>query len=293
VKSSPSFLSRIEAINIYKRGNTRAPHKPLYLLLCIASLQKQQPRLRPFTAIEADLAEALRRFGLSTAKVNALYPFWRLQNDGLAEVYPSGPYVMRAGKPEEPTRNSLMGQNAHGGLLESDYNALSGNLDLQSRAVHRILNDHFPQSIHEDILDFFSIRLATLRASDTNTAAQFRTGVLDAYGRCCAFTGYAMTYRGESPGLEAAHICWAQSGGNDEISNGIAMTTLMRKLFHLGLLGIDEKFVIRFSDELTDAQAPARSLLSLGGKPLRLPAEKKNWPDSDSLAWHRKWVFRG
>lgn len=82
------FFSKLDAVNIYRKGNQRAPHKPLYILLLIASIQQGRPRLQKYTDIEPVLTEALNLFGLSNKKQNAHYPFWRLKNDRLAEISP-------------------------------------------------------------------------------------------------------------------------------------------------------------------------------------------------------------
>lgn len=219
------------------------------------------------------------------------YPFWRLQNDELAEVSPVGPYILRS-KDKEPTKTSLLEQNAHGGLLAEDHQMLQNDLEHQTLAIHKILDAHFPRSIHEDILDFFGLRLSGLRESDLNTDGEFKENVLNAYGRTCAFTGYSLSYRGSNPDLEAAHICWPQAGGNDVVSNGIAMTTLFRKLFHLGLVTVDESLAIRFSNALRDSGDSASSVLNLEGRLIRSPESKRDSPDPASLEWHRTWVFR-
>jgi putative restriction endonuclease len=289
--TASSFFDRIERINVFKKGNLRAPHKPLYLLLCLSALQKGLPRLMPYSEIEITLSEAINRFGPSASTVSPQYPFWRLQSDELAEVSPAGPYVLRS-KDKEPTKTSLLEQDAHGGLLVEDYQMLQNNLELQTLAIHKILDAHFPRSIHEDILDFFGLRLSGLRGSDLNTESEFKEKVLNAYGRTCAFTGYSLSYRGSCPGLEAAHICWPQAGGNDTISNGIAMTTLFRKLFHLGLVTIDETLAIRFSVTLRNSGSSASSVLDLEGGMIKTPSSQRDYPDLGSLAWHRKWVFR-
>lgn len=184
-----SLLGRIDKINIYKRGFERAPHKPLYLLKCIASLQHGLPRLLPFTQIEAKLGEALIRFGLSTASVSPQYPFWRLQNDELAVVVPAGPYEFRK-QSNDPTKRSLIAMNAHGGLRETDFNLLSEDLDLQTLCIHKILDGHFPGSIHEEIIGFFDLRLSGARGNDLQTEAEFKVRVVSAYDNACALTGF-------------------------------------------------------------------------------------------------------
>jgi putative restriction endonuclease len=286
-----NFLERLQRIVIYRKGSERAPHKPLYLLYCIASLQHGLPRLQAFSVIEPKLKEGLIRFGLSTKSVSPQYPFWRLQNDGLAVVEPSGPYQIRK-QSDDPTKSSLLSLNAHGGFTESDFEVLKGDLDLQTLAVHKILDGHFARSIHEEIIEFFDLRLAGARAADQHTEAEFRHQVLLAYGNTCALSGFSLGYRGSFPGLEAAHICWPQAGGNDDVCNGIAMTTLHRKLFHLGMFGIDEDMKVIVGNEVAEMSRATLTLSKLAGRRIRLPLDQCLWPSAETLQWHRKWVFR-
>ena len=158
---SRDFLLRLGAINVYKRGEQRAPHKPLYLLLLLARLQQGASRLVKFVEIREKLNSALRLFAPRVASVNAHYPFWRLQNDKLSEVVHKGNLQIRQSN-DDPTVSSLIASEAMGGLTEEDFKLLAGNLDLQSLVAHKILDAHFPQVIHGDLVNFFGLRLNTV-----------------------------------------------------------------------------------------------------------------------------------
>lgn len=54
---------RVDAINVWKRGDQHAPHKPLLLLLALAKLSRGEPRLIPYVEIDPKLTELLREFG--------------------------------------------------------------------------------------------------------------------------------------------------------------------------------------------------------------------------------------
>lgn len=288
-----NLLDRLSKINYYRKGNQRAPHKPLYLLYCIASIQHGLPRLQLFKDIEPILHEALLRFGLASKKQNPQYPFWRLQNDNLAVVEPLVGYEIRKSS-DDPTKSSLIKLGARGGLTPKDHDLILSNIALQTQCTHMILDSHFPRSIHEDIINFFNLRILNARYADKQTDTEFKKRVLEAYENTCAVSGFSINFRDGFPGLEAAHICWPHSGGNDEISNGIAMTTLHRKLFHLGIIGIhptDYSLIIS-SQASQLGSKPAYRIKSEGEK-LTLPRDKKHWPRRSALEWHYKWVFRG
>lgn len=288
----PDFLGRLDHILVYRRGEHRAPHKPLYLLFCVASLQHGLPRLQSFESVSQSLTEALRRFGLRTKALHPEYPFWRLQNDHLAIVEGDAPFEFRKSN-DDPKRSSLLRTRARGGLLEQDHAMLRGNLDLQSITVHKILDAHFPASIHDEIIRHFGLVLNEPHSRDVSTEKEFHQAVLAAYGNSCALTGFSLNFRGNYVGLEAAHICWPQVGGNDQVCNGIAMTTLHRKLFHLGLFDLDENFTVRVSREAVDNQTANISLRNLNGKQIALPKDPSLRPSPKALNWHSRWVFRG
>lgn len=290
--STSLFLSKLKNISVYRRGDQRAPHKPLYLLYCISSLQQGQPRLQSYERVAEKLGDALRLFAPRVDAVHPEYPFWRLQQDGLAVVEVDGPLEFRLSN-TDPKVSSLRKRNARGGLTDEDYWLLKEDLDAQSSAVHMLLDAHFPASIHEDIIRFFNLKIGDPHFNDKSTECEFRNQVLMAYDFKCAITEFSLSYEGTYPGIEAAHICSPQSGGNDAVGNGVAMSTLYRKLFHLGLFTIDCDYSIVVSSKVKSWGETGDGLISLHGRPISLPMELDKAPNLESLEWHRRWVFRG
>lgn len=292
MSTSSGFLHRLENILVFRQGEHRAPHKPLYLLYCIGSLQHGLTRLQEFDSVCRVLGEALRRFGPPAVSVHPEYPFWRLQHDELAIVEADGPLDIRVSN-NDPKVSSLRKQNARGGLVSDDYELLLGNIELQSIAVHKILDTHFPASIHDEIVRFFNLKLSDPHYKGMATEMEFRESVLAAYDNTCALTGYSLSFGGTHLGIEAAHLCWPQVGGNDHVSNGIAMTTLHRKLFHLGLFTVNCNFEIQVSNQVKGNTNSTLNLAELHGKKIALPDNPLNHPNSKNLKWHSRWVFRG
>ena len=285
------LLSRLDTILVGKRGDRTAPHKPLYFLLCVAGIQRGAPRLQRFSDIRAELGEALRIFGSNKAGIHPEYPFSRLPNDGLAELMADGPLEIRKSN-KDPKVSSLLRTNARGGLLPDYHEILQNSFSLQSTVIHRTLDAHFPASIHEDVIQFFRLTLADRHATDRKSETDFRDGVLSAYRNTCAISGFSLTLDGRPFGIEAAHLFWPQAGGNDLVSNGIAMTTLHRKLYHLGLFGVDDQYRVIVSSRVNDSSNDASSLVRYAGQPLRLPERIEHHPSLEAIRWHREWVFK-
>jgi putative restriction endonuclease len=286
-----NLIERIDAINVYKKGTNRAPHKPLYLLFLLASQQKGKPRMLAFSEVSSILSKALQLFGHRTASVNPEYPFWRLQNDGLGQVHPSSSsaYELRQGN-NDPKKSSLLKRGATGGLIEADFDLLAEQSQLFDEVCHRILDNHFPTSIHEDLLNYFEIELGSqFRQKNILKSHEFRSAVLSEYGFRCAVSGFESGPNVNFAGLEAAEVIWRNHGGLSVVSNAIAMSTLHRKLFHLGLFAIADDYTLKLSPDLGSAQ----SVGLRSGKSVSLPTSSSLFPSLNSLAWHRRWVFRG
>jgi|SRR5947209_16416086 len=77
------ILTRVNDLNVWRRGDERAPHKPLLILLALARVAQGQKRLTLFSEIEKPLNELLKHYGPARKSIHPEYPFWRLQSDGL------------------------------------------------------------------------------------------------------------------------------------------------------------------------------------------------------------------
>ena len=286
------LLDKVNMLNVGQSADRRAPHKPLLLLLAMAGVQKQLPRLRHYVEIEVELRRALSIFGRPSKHQSPQYPFWRLQNDKLWQVESDSPMSHRTSN-TDPPRSQLISKNARGGLLQAYYDELFGNQELQSSLIHHLLDAHFPASVHEDIISFFNLDVGKGTQDNGCSESEFRRAVLHAYNSQCAVSGYSANQEGFPLGVEAAFIKWPQSGGNGEISNGIALNTLHRKLFDLGLFTITSSFRVKMTKRPGGTQGFQELVSRFDGCQIYLPAERNLRPSPEALAWHSSEVFRG
>ena len=245
--------------------------------------------MQPFTDIDPILARALRLFGQRTAGVRPEYPFWRLQHDGLSEVAPSSvaAYVIRKGS-GDPKKSSLIASGAKGGLAEMDYERLKSQPSLFSHVCHRILDNHFPLSLHEDVLNFFGIVIDHKVGKEEDNAS-FRTTVLNNYDYRCSVSGFQSNPEVQHVGIEPTELIWRNHGGDTTASNAIAMTTLHRKLFHFGLFTITEDYKVKLSPLICCSDTVGLK----DGRSIGLPSTSSAFPSLKALEWHQRWVFRG
>jgi hypothetical protein len=66
-------------LNLWKRGDERAPHKPLLVLLALGRLQAGDDRLLPYDEIDRPLACLLTEFGPPRKSPHPELPFFHLQ----------------------------------------------------------------------------------------------------------------------------------------------------------------------------------------------------------------------
>lgn len=113
----------------------------------------------------------------------------------------------------------------------------------------------------------------------------FRAALLKVYDDQCAMCGLTFTEV-----LEAAHIVrWpdATPAQRMDTRNGLLLCATHHRLFDARLITAEANFSIRYYDPSKTELAPysgadLQASVDLHGKRLRLPADKKHWPDA---AW--------
>ncbi len=92
MKTAIEVLDAFENIRRAQRAGVYAPHKPMLILLALARVQRGEPRMVEFTAIDELLKQLLAEFSPSSAAKSRHYPFWHLATDGHGALWDlSGP----------------------------------------------------------------------------------------------------------------------------------------------------------------------------------------------------------
>ena len=293
------FLDRIGGIKIWKKGNRRAPHKPLLLLLALGRVYGDKDRLGSYGGdIEDRLRRLLSRFGPPRKGHHPEEPFTRLPSDGLWEIpgYEQIPKSV-AGRPR-----LVALRESKGGFPEGLYDLLRSDQTLAIEAAQEILDGHFPRSLHADIRDAVGIPEYLHRRSEPVKQVvreprdpRFRHRVLRAYERRCAVCDFDVRIDDQLLGLEAAHIMWHAAGGPDTVKNGLPMCSFHHKALDVGALGlecVDEEIRVLIFSEVSGRSAGIRQLLDYRGAQLRIPRNRRDEPDCGFVEWHRREVFR-
>jgi putative restriction endonuclease len=119
----------------------------------------------------------------------------------------------------------------------------------------------------------------------------FRTRVLKAYDRRCAFTGFQFINGGGRAEVEAAHIKSVQDKGPDVVQNGLALSGTVHWMFDRGLLAVGDDARILLSNHINDVDGVRKILLPNGYA--HFPESPHDQPDPAFLRWHREHCFKG
>jgi hypothetical protein len=183
------ILDRFSRLNVWSRGDQRAPHKPLLVLYALGRWARGETADIPFQQVDADLTGLLKEFGPPRQSYHPEYPFWRLQNDGVWVVRASGPLTPRQGS-TDAKKSDLLAQGATGAFSPEVQAALRADPALIAEIAARLLESHFPQSLHADILDAVGLALGPVSSGERKRDRQFRQRVLVAYEYRCAVCGF-------------------------------------------------------------------------------------------------------
>lgn len=126
--------------------------------------------------------------------------------------------------------------------------------------------------------------------SRTARDAAFRSAVIRAYDKRCAFTGLQFINGGGKAEVEAAHIKSVEAKGPDSINNGIALSRTVHWMFDRGLLTLEGDRTIRISRHVNDIESIERLLRP--DLQAILPVDPALAPRRDFLDWHRTTVFK-
>ena len=147
--SSKSLQQAIADITIWRKGEQRAPHKPLLLLHVLAGYQQGHGRLFDYgSEVRDSLHSLLERFGPQRAQYRPDMPFWRLQGDGFWELQ-NAEHCSTSGSSKQPPAGELVTHNIAGGFDEQHFALLKKSKNLINTLAQQILEAHFTESIRK------------------------------------------------------------------------------------------------------------------------------------------------
>ena len=285
------LIDKIKDINVWKKHGQRAPHKPLLILMSLARCFNNEDRLIDYSLVDQELRQLLIDFGPPRKSIHPEFPFWRLQNDGLWTVTPNQNLRYRKGSSDIP-KSVLLDVDAKGGFLPEIYDFLNQNKAAILEIAQIILDDHFPESMHQDILTAVGLERQYLTAHRAKRDPSFRGRVIRAYEHRCAICGYNVRLDTANIGLEAAHIKWHQAGGPDTEPNGLALCVLHHRVFDRGAITISDDYRVLVSQHVYGTSGLEEWLTRFHDKEMLFPQSPDFYPDQKYLGWHHREVFK-
>jgi putative restriction endonuclease len=178
-------------------------------------------------------------------------------------------------------------------IPDADFNRIIGlGLDARDELLPRsdverggamLAEEQVPYELEQDRLQMLTKRTIRDRI--------FRTHVLKAYDRRCAFTGFQFINGGGRAEVEAAHIKSVEAKGPDVVQNGLALSGTVHWMFDRGLLSVADDERIMLSNHINDVDGVRRILHDDGQA--RFPKADHDRPDPTFLRWHRENCFKG
>ncbi|MFD2245118.1 phosphorothioated DNA-binding restriction endonuclease [Pontibacter ruber] len=288
-----NLLSHFQNINTWKSKGIRAPHKPLLMLLALGEIQRGNTGFIPNTSIEPRLKDLLLDFGPQRKTLYPNFPFTKLANDKLWQF--NKPELLDT--KQDYTSKFLRDHDLQGKFPDEVTQQLKQSPELLRSIAELILEQNFPDTLHQDILDAVGLDLtATPTGNKVRTAKkrdpEFRERILKAYEYQCAVCGFGVRLKHKVLALEAAHIMWHQAGGPDREVNGLALCATHHKLFDLGAFTVNAELKLLVSDEVNGIGSK-EWLLQHHGKSITPPQKKAFYPDPEFTSWHVNEVFKG
>ncbi|TWI58188.1 phosphorothioated DNA-binding restriction endonuclease [Halalkalibacter nanhaiisediminis] len=282
--NSEELLNKIKHLSIWKKGDQRAPHKPLLILFALGQLQVNNQQSLSYEETREPLKQLLIEFGPQRSSYHPEQPFVRLTSDGLWQLN-------KEVDKRKFTDRFLLHHEVVGGFKEEVYLLLTGDNKLVQNIAESLLREHFPETIHEDILRAVGLDFETSKRRQRD--AKFREKILQAYEYSCAVCGFNVRLGHNLVGIEAAHIKWHQAGGPDTEENGIALCSMHHKLFDRGVFTFSESRELLVATQAHGTHGFDEWLMRYHGKQLRSPIHPLYQPQERFIHWHTREVFRG
>jgi putative restriction endonuclease len=272
----------------------QAPHKPLLLLSILDMAESGKLPGRVLTRAP-ELVLCFRELGTLVAdrwptRLDFRLPFYHLKTQGFWQAFTAEMHPAQASE-------SCMAIE-----LASDFFDLLADRDFRVKARLVLVSHYFTEVEQVALFEFLGMVIggstrdanqvlakALVDGKRKGRSARFQVRVVDDYFHTCALTGYRCFTVNAGSIVDAAHIeGWAETG-NDDLTNGLALSKNAHWMFDAGLWTVDDDLrVIVRAHRFSEAGPDAQQLRSYAGRHLQFDPRAKLRPSVDSLRKHRK-----
>ena len=150
--------------------------------------------------------------------------------------------------------------------------------------------DHFPASMHQEILQTVEIPTFVIEPQPSNP--NFQSDVMNAYKEKCAVCGFRVRFENQPIALEVTYIKSPKAGGPDAEENGLALCSLHHELFNKGAFTLSENLHVLVSKH-TKGKGTEDWLKKFHGEKMKFPPHQIYYPRIHFTDWHFRNRFRG
>jgi putative restriction endonuclease len=291
------WLARLGSLRVDRSTGDPAPHKPL-LILALLDLAEEGRLPHGVLALTPELAFRFATYWTIVTerrpqRPDIRLPFHHLSTDGFWSA------LDRTGAP-----------SAHRNLTQM-VDIVSGFIDFandpasRDRARRLLIAQYFTP--HERISLYTMVGLEvpdteqiqrdiTLGAAVDEVrgrVARFRIHVTSTYQFTCALTARRLFTIDATSLVQAAHVHAFSAGGSNDVDNGLALSQDSHWSFDEGLWTLTDDYRVMVAIDQYSEEVPEGKLLQqYHGQPIKLPTDRRHWPNVLNIRWHREHVFR-
>ncbi len=288
-----------------------SPYKPL-MLLSVMDLIAEGVITENSIPPSFELAETFNDYCFQILpagmKGNPAMPFYHLQSEGFWKLTPA----VGLGRVPHTARNSMpkiMESCSHARLDDPLFVMLQVS-DSRERLRALLIQKYFdkqiqPKLFEQAVANYKAEKYSRmLMAAENQTAYNgsevfmkeaapvrdqgFRKAIVRIYENRCTFCGIRMMTREGHTVVDAAHIIpWSHSH-DDSLQNGLCLCKLCHWSFDKKLMHLDDNYKIIVTSLVHKGSNLPGPIMSLDGRQMILPDEKKFWPAKKNIQWDRQ-----
>jgi putative restriction endonuclease len=295
------YLDKFQKLRVDKRGDHERPHKACMLLAVIGLAEAgrlQENKIRFDQPLLDRYYSIFERVRTESDRANPNFPFFHLRSEGFWHLQPIPGREAVLEAMDSARSISAITDNIDHVQLDEELFELLGEPDSRDALREMLLTRWFGNKLAKlqdiELEDRYESQLRDSVGHPVNEQpveyskpvrdTAFRRIVIEAYDFRCAATGTRLVLPGQQVLVQAAHLIPFSDSRDDDPCNGIALTPDIH-------WAMDRNFIspgpdLRWHDSrlidqrITDNQP----LLSLEGRELLLPRDKRFWPRKDALA---------
>lgn len=169
--SDKTLKQAISNITIWRKGEQRAPHKPLLLLYVLSHYRQGHDRLFDYgSEIHEQLLDLLERYGPQRREQRPDMPFWRLKGDGFWELQ-NAEFCSTSGS-RQPPKRELIEYNVAGGFDAVNFALVIKKRKLIDTLAQQILEAHFRPVFRKTSLTRWVLIFAPLSVNAIRSSAR-------------------------------------------------------------------------------------------------------------------------